>query len=123
MRDDVVYVPANTDRYVSVMGQVYRPGTQLLQKETTLARLISDAGGPTLQAGKNPKIKVYEIATGKLREIDFADLLKGKASEISLHSGDIVYLPMSGFNSASYTLDRLSPLVSIFTTAALLNQR
>ncbi len=121
-RDDVVYIPANTDRYVSVLGQVFRPGSQYLQRDTTLARLIADAGGPTIQAGKNPHIRVYEAATGKEREIDFKDLLGGKGSEIPLHSGDIVYLPMSGFNSATYTFERISPLVSIFTTAALLKQ-
>lgn len=122
-RDDVVYVPANADRYVSVMGQVQKPGSLPLLRDTTLARVLADAGGFTNQAGRNPRIRIVDPTTGTTREVDFKDLLKPNATEIALHSGDIVYVPMNGFNGVTYALDRLSPLISIFTTAALLNQQ
>jgi polysaccharide export outer membrane protein len=42
--------------------------------------------------------------------------------DLTLHSGDIVYVPKSGFNNVAYVFDKLSPLVSMFTAAALIGQ-
>ena len=122
-RDDVVYVPSSDDRYVSILGQVQRPGAQPLEHETTLARLLSNAGGLTKEAGVNPMLRIVEPGTGKTRLIAFKDVLNPAATDIPLHSGDILYVPESRFNSFAYVLDRISPLVNIFTTAALLERQ
>ncbi len=123
MRDDVVYVPSGDDRYISILGQVTHPGAQPLDHDTTLARLLSNAGGLTKEAGANPTLRIVEPSTGNIRLVAFKDLLKPNSTDIALHTGDILYVPESKFNSAAYILDRLSPLVNIFTTAVLLNQR
>ncbi|MFC6646332.1 polysaccharide biosynthesis/export family protein [Granulicella cerasi] len=122
-RDDIVFVPAPNDRYVSVLGQVQRPGSQMLDPHTTLARLLSDAGGLMPTAGKNPSIRIISAASGKQREIPFNNLLNPRTSEVKLEAGDVIFVPESGFNSVAYVLEKLSPLISIFSTAALLNQR
>lgn len=122
-RDDIVYVPAAADRYVSVLGQVQRPGSLPLEHETTLVRLLADAGGLTQLAGNNPTVHIVETSTGKSRDVAFNSLLKPFSSEVPLHSGDIVFVPESGFNRTAYAIERLSPLVSIFTTASLLTQK
>ncbi|MDE1163408.1 MAG: polysaccharide export protein [Acidobacteriaceae bacterium] len=121
-RDDVVFIPSSTDRFVSVLGQVQRPGSQMLEQQTTLARILSDAGGLLPQAGKDPKIRIISATTGKEQDVLFKDVLSPRTSEVKLEAGDIIYIPQSGFNSVTYTIERLSPLATIFTTAALLNQ-
>lgn len=121
-RDDVVYVPSNDDRYISILGQVTRPGAQPLEHETTLARLISNAGGLTKEAGANPTLRIVEPSTGKTRFVAFKDLLNPASTEVPLHSGDILYIPQSKFNSFAYVLDKMSPLVNIFTTAAFITR-
>ena len=121
-RDDVVYVPSPADTYVSVLGQVVRPGALELDSTTTLAKLIAEAGGLTAQAGKSPDIRVYQSATGVTRTIPFKAVLGPGKLDLTLHSGDVVLVTESGFNQASYVLQQLSPLVTIFTAAAFFNR-
>ena len=121
-RDDVVYVPSPAERYVSVLGQVQHPGALQLESGMTLSKLLAEAGGLTKEAGKGPDIRVYQSATGVTRIIPFKAVLGPARLDLTLNSGDVVFVPESGFNSATYVLERLSPLLSIFTTAALLGQ-
>lgn len=118
-RDDVVYVPAPRERYVSVLGQVQHPGALPLDDETSLAKLLAQAGGLTLQAGKSPNIQVIQPTTGKTRVVPFRTLLLPGSPDITLHSGDVLYVPESGFNQASYIFQQISPLLSVFTAAVL----
>lgn len=119
-RGDVVYVPAASERYVSVLGQVSHPGALLLDRNTTLTKLLAQAGGITQLAGKNPNIQVVSKADGKSRIVQFKTLLQPGELDLTLKSGDVIYVMESGFNSAAYVLEKLSPLISIFTTGALL---
>jgi polysaccharide export outer membrane protein len=122
-RDDVVFVPG-PDKYVSVLGMVTRPGTQRLEKRSTLPQLLALAGGPLEKAGKNPQIQVIHRGTdkspGKTQVISYNDVLSPKPLDLTLQSGDIIYIPESGFNRMGYTFQTLSPLVNLFTIGALL---
>ncbi len=120
-RDDVVYVPSPSESYISVLGQVQHPGALELESGMTLAKLLAEAGGLTKEAGKGPDIRVYQASTGVTRIVPFKAVLGPAKLDLTLHSGDVVFVPESGFNSATYVLERLSPLISVFTTAALLN--
>ena len=118
-RDDVVYVPAPKERYVSVLGQVQHPGAIRLEDDTTLAKLLAEAGGLTVQAGKSPNLQIIQPSTGKTRVVPFRALLQPGLLDLALKSGDILYVPESGFNQASYLLQQISPLLSVFTAAVL----
>lgn len=120
-RGDIVYVPSAAERYVSVLGQVNHPGALQLDNNTTLQKLLAEAGGLSVTAGQNPAIQIVSAATGKSRSIPFNTLLQPNASDLTLRSGDIVFVTESGFNKFAYVLEKLSPLVNIFTTAALIN--
>jgi polysaccharide export outer membrane protein len=121
-RDDVVYVPSPSDRYISVLGQVQHPGAIQMDSTTSLQKLLAEAGGLTELAGSNPKIQIIQASTGKTRVVSFSAVLSPAALDLTLHSGDIVYIPESGFNRATYVLQRLSPLVTLFASAAILGQ-
>ncbi|WP_260705492.1 polysaccharide biosynthesis/export family protein [Edaphobacter flagellatus] len=123
MRDDVVFVPG-PDKYVSVLGMVVRPGTQRLEKKSTLPQLLAMAGGPTEKAGRYPDIQIIHRGTdttpGKTQVISYKDVLGPKPLDLTLQSGDIIYIPESGFNKLAYSFEKLSPLVNLFTIGALL---
>ena len=119
-RDDVVYVPSPAERYVSIMGQVQHPGAFQLENNSSLAKLISEAGGITLQAGNSPVIEVIQVSTGVTKVIPYQSLLKPFPIDLTLKSGDVIYIPESGFNKFTYALERLSPLVTLFTAGAFL---
>jgi polysaccharide export outer membrane protein len=122
-RDDVVFVPG-PDKYVSILGMVTRPGTQRLEKKSTLPQLLAMAGGPTEKAGRYPDIEIIHRGTeqspGKTQVVSYKDILGPKPLDLTLQSGDIIFVPQSGFNRFSYTVEKLSPLVNLFTVSALL---
>jgi polysaccharide export outer membrane protein len=118
-RDDVVYVPDSMERFVSVLGEVQHPGPVPLTHNSTMASVLADAGGITERAGNNPHIQIVDSSTGVTRTILFKDLLNpAKSLEVTLRPGEIVYVPRSGFNRATYVLERLSPIFSLATVAA-----
>lgn len=121
-RGDVVYVPSTQDRYISVLGQVAHPGALPLEASSTLAKLLAEAGGLTDGAGDNAQIRIISPSTGTARTIQFKQLLRPTPPDLTLRPGDVVFVPKSGFNKVSYAIAQLSPLVSVFTAFALLQQ-
>ena len=121
-RDDVVYVPSASERYISILGQVSHPGALLLQDNSTLPKLLAEAGGITELAGRYPEIQIIQPSTGATRIISFKQVLQPGPLDLKLKTGDIIYVPESGFNRATYALQRISPLVTIFTATAFFAQ-
>jgi polysaccharide export outer membrane protein len=123
-RDDIVYIPGLT-KYVSVLGQVSHPGTEQLHGTSTLAELLADAGGVTEKAGRSPDIQIIRRGTdqapGKIQLVAYKDILGDRPLDLTLHSGDIIFVPESGFNKAAYTIQQLAPLVNLVTVGAILH--
>jgi polysaccharide export outer membrane protein len=119
-RDDVVYVPDPSERFVSVLGEVQHPGPVQLNSVSTLASVLAEAGGITEKAGNKPHVQIVDPAAGTSRVIAFNDLLNpAKSTEITLKPGEIIFIPQSGFYRATYYLERLSPLTSLATMATV----
>ena len=119
-RDDVIFVPSGADRFVSVLGEVGRPGAIPLTSTSTLASVLAQAGGFTGKAGNKPHIQIVDPASGSSRTISFNDVLNpAKSLEVTLHPGEIIFVPQSGFYRATYVLERLNPAISIGTLAML----
>jgi polysaccharide export outer membrane protein len=119
-RDDVVFVPSMAEHFVSVLGEVNRPGAVPLSSSSTLATILGSAGGFTDKAGNMPRIQIVDPATGTTRNVSFKDVLNPvRSSEITLKPGEIVFVPRSGFYKATYVLERLNPLTTVLTMAML----
>jgi len=117
-RDDVVYVPDVSERFVSVLGEVNRPGAVPVSTSTTLASVLAGAGGFTSRAGSVPHIQIVDPASGASRLLSFKDVLNPAMTlEITLKPGEIVFVPQSGFYHATYFLERLSPLITMASMA------
>lgn len=118
-RDDVIYIPDPSERFVSVMGAVDHPGAVPLVTNSTLASVIAAAGGISDKAGSRPRVQVVDPSTGTSRTVAFNDLLNpAKSLEVTLKPGEIIYVPSSGFYRATYYLERLNPLATIGTVLA-----
>jgi polysaccharide export outer membrane protein len=119
-RDDVVYVPSLSERFVSVLGEVNRPGAVTLTNTSTLASVLAAAGGYTNKAGNKPHIQIVDPANGTSRVFPMNDLLNpARSLEVTLRPGEIVFVPQSGFYRATYFLERLSPLTTLATLSAV----
>lgn len=113
-RDDVIYVPSNSERFISVLGQVKNPGAIQLSYSATLASVIASAGGFADGAGRKPHIEIVDPSTGTKHIYTFEQMMNPvEASEIQLKPGEIVFVPQTGFYRATYVLERLSPLVTL----------
>jgi len=117
-RDDIVFVPGQ-DRYVSVLGQVLRPGNERLDSRSTLSQLLADAGGITEKAGHDPAIQIIHRGT-KTQIVSYKTLLDSKPLDLTLQSGDIIFVPQSGLDRVGYVFEKISPLVTLFTASALI---
>lgn len=119
-RDDVIYVPNQTERFVSVLGEVQHPGAIQLTNTSTLASVLAQAGGTTSAAGGKPHIQIVDPQSGTSRVLTMDELLNpAKSLEVSLHPGEIIFVPQSGFYHATYFLERLSPLTTLATMAMI----
>jgi len=117
-RDDVVYVPSTSERFISVLGEVQHPGAIPLAYNSTLSSILAQAGGITEHAGGNPHIQIVDPASGSSRVFTLKEMLDPvKSRELTLKPGEIVFVPKSGFYRATYVLERLSPLVTLATMA------
>jgi polysaccharide export outer membrane protein len=86
-----------------------------------LPKLIALAGGLTPEAGGNPNIQVIQVVNGKTRIVPFKQVLQPGPLDLTLQSGDIIFVPESGFNKAAYVIDKLSPAITLFTGSALIS--
>src|SRR5579875_765055 len=120
-RGDVVFVPNPQDNFVSVLGQVQHPGAVQLSPGMTLANVLTLAGGLDTQHGAAHRIEVLDPSTGKKTIYLFKDVLanKGNVAELTLKSGDVIFVPRSGFFKVTNTLNAFSPLTSLFTYSML----
>ncbi len=117
-RDDVVYVPSVSERFVSVLGEVQHPGAIPLAHNSTVASLLAQAGGITDHAGNNAHIQIVDPSSGTSHVLTFKEVLDpAKSLEVTLRPGDIIYVPKSGFYRGTYVLERFSPLVTIASMA------
>lgn len=119
-RDDIVYVPSQSDRVISVLGQVQHPGAFPLVDTTTLPDLLALSGGLKDEAGRYPEIQIISPGTNKTRVVSFRQVLQPGPLDLTLHPGDIVYVPKSNFNRFAYVVEKMSPLVTVFTASALI---
>ncbi|HVP67595.1 MAG TPA: polysaccharide biosynthesis/export family protein [Anaeromyxobacteraceae bacterium] len=93
-----VIVKEYNSKKVFVFGEVQKPGTFVYEDGMTIVQAVTLAGGFTKQAAPN-STSVTRIVDGqevKVR-VPVQDIALGKATNVMLHPGDIVFIPESLF--------------------------
>jgi protein involved in polysaccharide export with SLBB domain len=118
-RNDIVLIPVE-NQLISVLGAVKTPGAIRYNPESTLQVMISQAGGLAEQAGSNPLIQIVNPATGTNAQVRFQQLLDPhRGNGISLHPGDVIFVPSSGFAKFAYVVDKLNPILTVIAFSTL----
>lgn len=118
-RNDIVFVPAQQEVFVSVLGSVAHPGAIALTPQSTLVSVLAQAGGLS-EGAASSKIQVIQPSTGKTSTVSFKSLLSLKTTdEVRLHAGDVVYVPTSGFFKTTYVIQRITPGAALGMAAAV----
>lgn len=122
-RNDIVFVPMQQEEFVSVLGQVQHPGAVPLTEGLTLRLAIAQSGGFADGAGSSPNIQVVSSVTNKTTIVPFKELAKPNGDqEVTLHPGDMIIVPKSGFEKVSYVFTKISSFATLVTIGALLHQ-
>jgi polysaccharide export outer membrane protein len=131
--DDFVYVPSALAQQVYVLGAVKFPHTVPYTEGMTLVSAVAGASGATTVDWFVPGsygvvadayLSHVAIVRGSLSEpqvavVDYGAIIKGKARDVVLEPGDIVYVP----NAPYSTLKRyLNTIVGTFITTVAANE-
>jgi polysaccharide export outer membrane protein len=119
-RNDIIFVPEPKEEFVSVLGEVTRPGTIPLTPASTLTSVLSEAGCCSEGGGFSPKVHIIQPSTGKTFDVPYKKLMTIEGQkEYTLHTGDVIIIPKSGFFKATYVFQRVSPVTSLIGLAAV----
>jgi len=119
---DQLYIPPVTDRLIMVLGEVGTPQPMPYRTGLRLTEVLAHAGGIVSTRGDRKDIR---IVRGSLREpriytTNLKALMSGKATDVELIPGDIVYVTKAWYASASDVLNALSPILSLANSVAIL---
>jgi polysaccharide biosynthesis/export protein len=118
-RNDIIFVPVQQQDFVSILGEVQHPGAQPLTPELNLRLAITQAGGPTDGAGGSPTIHIVQSSTNKTITLSWKELMTPNGgNEVTLHAGDMVFIPKSGFQKFATVVSKISPLATLAVFAA-----
>jgi len=119
--NDTVFVPSRSDLRIFVLGAVEQPGAQEFGNASlSLAEAIARSGGPRrgeAQLGQVRVIRANSPVSGELFVVDFTRILDGKAMDMPLQPGDIVYLPVNGIGGWNDVIAAISPTILLFSRA------
>jgi polysaccharide biosynthesis/export protein len=119
-RNDIVFIPFQQDQFVSVLGQVLRPGPVPYTSDLSLRAALTAAGGLAEPAGSAPTIQVVQTSLGKTIKISWKELMRpGGGDEVTLHPGDMIFIPKSGMYSFTTNLSKILPIATLVTFAAM----
>ena len=81
--------------YVTVEGEIVRPGRYPIEGELTITGAISTAGGLTRFGSTSLKVRRVDPETGQTRilDVDLKSIRKGKEPDLVLLSNDVVSVP------------------------------
>jgi polysaccharide export outer membrane protein len=92
--NDLVCLRSAARQSVYVMGAVAMPNVVTFSDQMTLLGAITTCGGP-IEYAYITKVAVIRgsLVNPQVAEIDFKEIMRGKAPNVKLEPGDIVYVP------------------------------
>lgn len=96
--EDYVFIRPASVANVYVMGAVRGPSALPYVKERTLATTIIAAGG-TQKFAQVARVAIIRgsLSDPRIAEVNYTDIVTGRAPDVTLEPGDIVYVPFTPF--------------------------
>lgn len=119
---DQLYIPPVTSQIIMVLGDVNTPQPMAYRDGLRLTEALAVAGGITSGRGDRKDVR---IVRGSLREprvytANLKELMSGKATDVHLAPGDIVYVTRAWYATTADVLNALSPVLSLANSVAIL---
>ena len=118
---DILVIPSGTEFRVIVMGEVNKPGYQIINSpHPTVWEAIASAGGFTINAWRTDiGIIHWENDKISIRVVDGLHATKGDLNSIFISPDDIIYVPSSPIGSWNRIIAQIQPTISTFVTQPL----
>jgi polysaccharide export outer membrane protein len=110
---DYIFIPSGLSKEIYVLGEVARPDLFAFRDEMSLSKALAFAKGFTPDADTS-RIHVVRgsLTNPDLYVVNLDHIMKGKVRDITLHPGDIVYVPPTGLTTWARTISKITTLMS-----------
>lgn len=90
---DYIHIPNGLSRGVHVLGEVIFPSNIGYHNGESVVSAVAKARGPTVRAGNWVSIIRGSLSDPKRLDVNLEEILNGKARDVLLKPGDIVFVP------------------------------
>ena len=120
---DLLYVPPSRGAMITVLGSVNNATTMPFVAGMRLTAALAQAGGANKDAD-NADIRVIRgpLSKPQVYRANLRALAAGRATDVVLARGDVIYVTEDSFVTVTDVLDRLSPLLTASALAATVLQ-
>jgi polysaccharide export outer membrane protein len=112
-KGDYVFVAQRMEASVTICGEVARPHKRLYESGMGLVETLSEAGWMLDTHWKHVIIIRDGLANPRMYKVDIDGILSGKCRNVTLKSGDIVYVPKDNLAEYNVFAKKLLPTAQI----------
>ena len=118
---DQLYVPPGNSNMIIVIGEVENPQPIQYRRGIRLTEALARTGGINT-AGDRHDVRIVRgpLRKPKIYTASIANLMRGRATDVELAPGDIVYVTEHWVASTGQVLNALSPILSAGQTVGFL---
>lgn len=119
---DQLYIPPITEQLIMVLGEVNAPQPMAYREGLRLTEVLAIAGGVNNSRGDRKDIRIVRgpLTEPRIYTTNLKSLAAGKATDVELIPGDIVYVSRAWYASTADVLNALSPIISLANSFAIL---
>jgi polysaccharide export outer membrane protein len=120
---DYISIPSGLSKEVYIVGEVFTPALFAFRERMPMSRTLALAEGFTRDADLN-RVHIVRgaLSNPELIVVNFNDVLNGKAQDVQLEPGDIVYVPPTRLSKWAHMLDQIVPTIQAIQTGIILQQ-
>jgi polysaccharide export outer membrane protein len=110
---DLVFVPAARGSRISVLGSVQQPRVVPFRRGVRLTEALAMAGG-TSEFADEADVRIVRgpLSQPRVYRANYKDLFRGKATDVLLAPGDVVFVTEHWFGSVTHVVQRLTPFIA-----------
>ena len=112
-KGDYVYIAQRLESSVTICGEVRSPHKRLYEQGMGLIETLTAAGWMLDTHWKHVIIIRDGLANPKMYKVDVDGILAGRCKNVSLKSGDIVYVPKDDISEYNVFVRKIMPTVQV----------
>jgi polysaccharide export outer membrane protein len=118
---DYIHIPSGLSKEVYILGEVNEPALFAFRESMPMSRTVALAEGFTVDAD----LSRIHIVRGALHNptvivANFEEVVNGRAQDVQLEPGDIVYVPPTTLTRYARTVDKIVPTIQALQVGLIL---